>query len=206
VATADEIGTGLIVPIAEETAACVVVGAAAGCSAGAEGGGAADDTGGGRGASAAALVCTAGAAAVVDVDVVTSDGATTAGSDVVRIEVEVAAVRARERVHRRPLTVVIDSCGEAMQATGSMKETPARAQNWRRRERNPSAAGALSILTWEMKGFCYLMLYIRIAKEDVSWRSKRNRMVVNRWHEEVRLDRPETPHVPGAASSSVQQT
>jgi hypothetical protein len=207
VATADEIGTELIVPIAEETAACVVVGAAAGCSAGAEEGGAADDAGGaGGGASATALVCTAGAAAVVDVDVVTSDGATTAGSDVVRIEVEVAAVRARERVHRRPLTVVIDSCGEAMQATGSIEETPTRAQKRRRRERNPSAAGALSILTWEMKAFCYLMLYIRIAKEDVSWRSKRNRMVVNRWHEEVRLDRPETPHVPGAASSSVQQT
>ena len=28
--------------------------------------------------------------------------------------VEVAAVRARERVHRLPLTVVIDCCGEDM--------------------------------------------------------------------------------------------
>ena len=52
----------------------------------------------------------------------TSVGVTTAASDEVRIEV--AAVRTRERVHRRPLTVVIDSCGEAMQSTGSMKETP----------------------------------------------------------------------------------
>jgi hypothetical protein len=54
-------------------------------------------------------------------------GVTTAAScvEVVRME-EVAAVRARERVHRLPLTVVIDSCGEAMQATGSIKETPAR--------------------------------------------------------------------------------
>jgi hypothetical protein len=75
-------------------------------------------------------------------------GVATGGSEVVRIEV--AAVRARERVHRRPLTVVIDSCGEAMQATGSIKETPTRAQKRRRRERNSSAAGALSILTWEM--------------------------------------------------------
>jgi hypothetical protein len=48
---------------------------------------------------------------------VTSVGATTAGSGVVKMEV--AAVRARERVHRLPFTVVIDSCGDAMQATGS---------------------------------------------------------------------------------------
>ncbi|KAH3903791.1 hypothetical protein HBI56_227030 [Parastagonospora nodorum] len=50
------------------------------------------------------------------------------------------------------------------------------------------------------------MLHIRITKEDDGWRSKRDRMVVNRWHQEVRLDASETPHVPGAASSSVQQT
>jgi hypothetical protein len=35
------------------------------------------------------------------------------------VEVDVAAVRARERVHRLPLTVVIDSCGVAMQAAQS---------------------------------------------------------------------------------------
>jgi hypothetical protein len=42
--------------------------------------------------------------------------------------------------------------------------------------------------------------------EDSSGRWKRNWMVVNHWHQEVRLVTPETPHVPGAASSSVQQT
>ena len=162
-----------------------------------------DDEGGGGGTASAALVCTGGASSAV-VEVLASVGVTTAGSCVVRIEV--AAVRARERVHRRPLTVVIDSCGEAMQATGSIKQTPARAQKRRRREINPSAAGALSILTWEIEEIVYLMLHIRIAKEVVSWRSKRNRMVVNRWHEEVRLDTSETAPVPGAASSSVLQT
>ena len=35
------------------------------------------------------------------------------------MEVDVAAVRARERVHRLPFTVVIDSCGEAIQAAQS---------------------------------------------------------------------------------------
>lgn len=35
------------------------------------------------------------------------------------VEVDWAAVRARERVHRLPFTVVIDSCGEAMQAARS---------------------------------------------------------------------------------------
>jgi hypothetical protein len=131
---------------------------------------------------------------------------TAGGSCVVVVRIEVAAVRARERVHRRPLTVVIDSCGEAMQATGAMEETPARAQKSRRRERKRSAAGALSILTWEMQVLLYLLLYIRITIEEFSWRWKRDRVVVNRWHEEVRLDGPETPHVPGAASSSVEQT
>lgn len=48
-----------------------------------------------------------------------SVGATTEIATGVGIEVDVAAVRARERVHRRPLTVVIDSCGEAMQAAQS---------------------------------------------------------------------------------------
>jgi hypothetical protein len=48
------------------------------------------------------------------VDVVTSVGETTAGSSAM-VEVG-AAVRARERVHRLPFTVVIDSCGVAMQA------------------------------------------------------------------------------------------
>jgi hypothetical protein len=50
-------------------------------------------------------------------------------------------VRARERVHRFPFTVVIDSCGVAMQTTGSWKETPAKAQERRRRERETKRRG-----------------------------------------------------------------
>lgn len=57
---------------------------------------------------------------------VTSVGVATEGSSVVKLEV--VAVRALERVHRLPLTVVIDSEGVAMQANSSWKETPARAQ------------------------------------------------------------------------------
>jgi hypothetical protein len=131
---ASGIETALIVPIAEETAAaCVVVGAAKRWSAAAEegGGAAAEDDGGGGGggeareeAAPTTVVCACCACSAV-VEVVTSVGVTTAGSAVVVVRIEVAAVRARERVHRRPLTVVIDSCGEAMQATGSKKETPA---------------------------------------------------------------------------------
>jgi hypothetical protein len=54
------------------------------------------------------------------VEAVGSVGATTVGAAAgVEIEVDVAAVRARERVHRLPFTVVTDSCGEAMQAAQS---------------------------------------------------------------------------------------
>jgi len=35
------------------------------------------------------------------------------------MELNVAAVRALEKVHRLPLTVVVDSCGVAMQKTRS---------------------------------------------------------------------------------------
>tara|TARA_R110002003_G_scaffold53_4_gene4655 strand:+ start:2657 stop:3217 length:561 start_codon:yes stop_codon:yes gene_type:complete len=110
----DGIGIALIVPIAEETAAWVVVGAAAGCSACVVEEEAA--AGGGGGGASTELVCICGACSTAG-EVVTSVGATTAGSGVVKMEV--AAVRARERVHRLPFTVVIDSCGDAMQATGS---------------------------------------------------------------------------------------
>jgi hypothetical protein len=93
---------------------------------GAAASGGADDGGGGGGGGSAALVCVCGGSTAV-VDVVVSVGVTTADSRVVVVRMEeVAAVRARERVHRLPLTVVIDSCGEAMQAIGSIKETLAR--------------------------------------------------------------------------------
>lgn len=122
-----ERGTALIVPIAEDTATCVDVGAATGCSAGAEdeGDAAAGGGGGGGGEDSAgastALDCTGGACAggacAAGVVAVTSVGVTTAGS--CEVTIEEARVRARERVHRFPLTVVIDSCGVAMQTTGS---------------------------------------------------------------------------------------
>jgi hypothetical protein len=54
------------------------------------------------------------------VDVVTSVGVMIDGSSVV-VEV-VTAVRARERVHRLPFTVVIDSDGVAMRATAHRKK------------------------------------------------------------------------------------
>lgn len=134
-AGADGIGAALIVPMAEETVACVVVGAAAGGSiAGDDGGGAAAKDDGDRGGASAALVCAGGASCAV-VDVVTCGGSAAVVSWVVKTEV--AAVLARERVHRRPLTVVIDSCGEAMQTTGSIKQTPGRAQK-RKTERKKS--------------------------------------------------------------------
>lgn len=123
--------------MAEETAACVVVGAGAGWSiAGDDGGGsaAAAEDGGGWGAASAAVVCAGGVSCAV-VDVVTCGCSTAAVSWVVRTEV--AAVRARERVHRRPLTVVIDSCGEAMQTTGSIRESLATTRK-RKTERKKS--------------------------------------------------------------------
>ena len=128
-----------------------VVGATAGCStfvvAGAEG----DEGGGGGGRTEDSVVsvciCDAGSMAV---EVVTSVGVTTEGSSVTGAMV--GAVRARERVHRLPLTVVIDSWGEAMQAIGQ-RAIPARAQKKRQREKAPSAAGALDILNWEIRRF-----------------------------------------------------
>ena len=54
------------------------------------------------------------------VGVVGSVGAATVGAtDGVEIDVDVATVRAQERVHRLPLTVVIEPCREAMQAAQS---------------------------------------------------------------------------------------
>jgi hypothetical protein len=88
-------------------------------------GGASSDVGAGAGESScgaeaagawAALVCSCCSSEVV-VDEVNSLGVTTGGSEA-RV-VDVAAVRARERVHRLPLTVVIDSWGVAMQKTES---------------------------------------------------------------------------------------
>jgi hypothetical protein len=110
------LGAALLVPVAEELAD--VVAAAGGGSADAD----EDEAGGGGGGGgseggaedAAALVCICGACAA-GVEEVTSVGVTTAGSCVVRLEV--AAVRARERVHRLPFTFVVDSWGVAMQAT-----------------------------------------------------------------------------------------
>lgn len=80
-----------------------------------------EDGGGGGdkgGASAAALDCICAACEVVAGG---GGGAAevTSGATDVAMDVDVAAVRARERVHRRPLTVVTDSCGVAMQKTGS---------------------------------------------------------------------------------------
>jgi hypothetical protein len=115
----DDVGIELIVPIADVAAASVVdvFGAATGCSVGCSAE-VVDELGGGGGAAAAVLVCTRDASSAV-VDVVTSVGVTTAVSAVV-LEV-VAAVRARERIHRLPFTVVTDSCGLAMRATAHRK-------------------------------------------------------------------------------------
>lgn len=55
----------------------------------------------------------------ITVEVVGSVGAATVDAAGVEIGVDVAAVRARDRVHRLPFTVVIDSCGVAMQAAQS---------------------------------------------------------------------------------------
>jgi hypothetical protein len=121
----DDVGTGLIVPIADVAAASVVDvdGAATGCSVGCSVGCSAavvdEEGGGGGGGAAAVLVCICDASSTV-VDEVTSVGVTTADSSVV-VEV-VAAVRAREREHRFPLTVVIDSCGVAMRAKAHRKK------------------------------------------------------------------------------------
>lgn len=118
---ADDVGIALLVPMAEDIAASVV-GAATGCSACAVDEGGSGDGGGGAGGGAAggataALVCICGTCATA-VEVVASVGVTTVGCSLTS-EV-VAAVRARERVHRLPLTVVIDSCGDAMQTTAQL--------------------------------------------------------------------------------------
>lgn len=61
------------------------------------------------------MVCCCGGCSA-DADEVASVGFTAAGSCVVEvdIDVDVAAVRARERVHRLPLTVVMEPGGEAI--------------------------------------------------------------------------------------------
>lgn len=107
--------TSLPVPAAEDTTTCDVgIGTIADASteeetAGAGGGG---GGGGGSGCSDAeppAAVCCVGTAAAI-VDEVGSVGATADGTAAgVEVEVGVAAVRARERVHRLPFTVVTDS-------------------------------------------------------------------------------------------------
>lgn len=117
----------------------------------------------------------------------------------VEIEVEMTAVRARERVHRLPFTVVIDSCGVAIQATAQRRETPARAQDEGRKERTPRAAGALCILNWEIEVSCDLMLNNGLTETKVSGRSKRDRMAMDRWYIVMRLHRPETRAASGAA-------
>lgn len=65
------------------------------------------DDGGSSAASFVSICC----ASVVVAEGATSGGVTWAASE---LRVGVAAVRARERVHRLPLTVVIDSCGVDM--------------------------------------------------------------------------------------------
>ena len=95
----DDIEIALIVPIAE-VAAASVVDAVAGCSVDTM-----EGVKGGEGGSSMALVCICGASSMA-VEVVGSvevmiDSSWTA-------DVDVAAVRARERVHRFPFTVVID--------------------------------------------------------------------------------------------------
>ena len=101
---ASDIRTRLPVPAAEDTVACDVgKDTRTDCPTGE------DDTGGGGDGGCFAIV-----------EVVGSVGATAVGAAAgVEMEVDVAAVRARERVHLLPFTVVIDSCGEAMQAAQS---------------------------------------------------------------------------------------
>ncbi len=65
-----------------------------------------------------AAVCCVDDASCAVVEMVDSFGAAVVGV-AAGVEVDWAAVRARERVHRLPFTVVIDSCGEAMQAARS---------------------------------------------------------------------------------------
>ena len=101
--------------------AAALVGATSGVSAGVSAGGEEDAGGGGGGGGgggaggaddcSAALVWICCASSVVEV--CSSVGVTWAGAS--EVKDEVTAVRARERVHRLPLTVVTESCGVAMQ-------------------------------------------------------------------------------------------
>lgn len=111
---ASDVRTVLPVPNAEVTAACDVGrGRSVGCltedddATGAGGGGGGGNWGAGGLLTAVGCVC--GTCSAI-IDVVGPVAATEVGGAIgVDIEVEVAAVRTRERVHRLPLTVVIDS-------------------------------------------------------------------------------------------------
>lgn len=107
--------TSLPVPAAEDTTTCGVgIDTIADASTGEDdsasaGGGGGGGSGGGPAAGPPAAVCCVGAASAVaeeDGSVGAAGVGTAAG---VEIEVDVAAVRARERIHRLPFTVVTDS-------------------------------------------------------------------------------------------------
>ena len=74
----------------------------------------------------------------------TSEGVTTAGGGV---KTEVSAVRARERVHRRPPTVVVKSCGVAMRkSTHRIEKASYGLRKGGEEEKNQSTTGAWDIL------------------------------------------------------------
>jgi hypothetical protein len=97
-----------LVPIVED----VVSGGGASCAASVV---EVEEGGGGRGGASVVVVCICAASCVVEGGVDSVEESTTS----VEMSVDVAAVRARERVHRRPFTVVVRSCGVAMQKTHS---------------------------------------------------------------------------------------
>lgn len=112
--------TALPVPGADDTAGAIV-GVRTDCSAGDEAIGTSGDDSGGGAEGLMLLVGICGASCTT-VEVVTSVGVTTA--DVSEMTAGVVTNRARERVHRFPFTVVMDSRGVAMHARDSNKKTP----------------------------------------------------------------------------------
>lgn len=118
---ASDMRTSLLVPNAVDAATCGVGrGTIADCPSGEVNAGGAGGDGGGGGcwdAGGLAAGCVRGGCSAV-VEVVDSMGAAAVGV-AVGVEVGVVAVRAWERVHRLPFTVVIDSCGVAIQAAQS---------------------------------------------------------------------------------------
>lgn len=120
---ASDMRTSALVPNAVVAAACDVGrGTIADCSPGENDAGGAGGGGGGDGgcwdAGGLAGGCCVCGGCSATAEVVDSMGAAAVGV-AIEVEVGVAAVRARERVHRLPFTVVIDSCGVAMQAAQS---------------------------------------------------------------------------------------